>query len=132
MRGARGHAGRRYTSRVPALAPCDFPAECALRRRRAKYLHLTALTCTCLKLYLHFTRTHPRAGSMHKLGSQLESRGVVTDTREPDILRAAPVPLYNSYADVHAFAERLDAALSELATSAMTSANSSEKKRPRE
>lgn len=34
----------------------------------------------------------------------LEAAGVVCDFREPDILRAAPVPLYNSYVDAWRFA----------------------------
>jgi kynureninase len=34
----------------------------------------------------------------------LEDAGVVCDFREPNIIRAAPVPLYNSYADVWTFA----------------------------
>ena len=35
------------------------------------------------------------------------SRGVVTDWREPDVIRCAPVPLYNSYEDVYRLVERL-------------------------
>ncbi len=41
----------------------------------------------------------------------LSERGVVCDWRAPDILRAAPVPLYNSFQDVFRFAERLEQAL---------------------
>lgn len=42
---------------------------------------------------------------------RLESLGVVTDWREPDVIRAAPVPLYNSFGDVYEFVERLSQAL---------------------
>jgi kynureninase len=43
---------------------------------------------------------------------RLAAVGVVADWREPDILRVAPVPLYNSYADVFQFVQRFSAALS--------------------
>jgi kynureninase len=42
---------------------------------------------------------------------RLTQSGVVADWREPDILRVAPAPLYNSFADVAAFVNRLEQAL---------------------
>ena len=42
---------------------------------------------------------------------RLIEEGVICDWREPDILRVAPVPLYNSYQDVYQFAQRFRAML---------------------
>jgi kynureninase len=42
---------------------------------------------------------------------RLESAGVVADWREPDVLRLAPVPLYNTHADVFAVVSALESAL---------------------
>lgn len=41
----------------------------------------------------------------------LAAAGIVCDWREPDVLRVAPAPLYNGFADVFRFAEQLGAAL---------------------
>ncbi len=43
------------------------------------------------------------------LVEELKSKGIHCDFREPDILRVAPVPLYNSYNDVFLFAKELAA-----------------------
>ena len=37
----------------------------------------------------------------------ISERGVIADWREPDVIRVAPVPLYNSFSDVFRFAEIL-------------------------
>ena len=41
------------------------------------------------------------------LHEKLTEAGVVTDWREPDVIRCAPVPLYNSFTDVYKMVERL-------------------------
>uniref|UniRef100_K7GE71 Uncharacterized protein n=1 Tax=Pelodiscus sinensis TaxID=13735 RepID=K7GE71_PELSI len=42
---------------------------------------------------------------------ELEKRGIACDMREPNALRVAPVPLYNSFHDVHRFIEILGSAI---------------------
>lgn len=41
------------------------------------------------------------------LFEKITSHGVYVDWREPDVFRAAPTPLYNSFQDVYNFSERL-------------------------
>lgn len=41
----------------------------------------------------------------------LESSGVMTDWREPNVIRAAPVPLYNSFEEIFRFVESFEKSL---------------------
>ena len=45
--------------------------------------------------------------SDRRLFEAVTSRGVFADWREPDVIRVAPVPLYNSFSDVYKFVEIL-------------------------
>ncbi len=60
------------------------------------------------QLSLVVGRSHAAAKRCHDL---LDAAGVVGDWREPDVLRLAPTPLYNSYQDVSAAVEALSQAL---------------------
>jgi kynureninase len=42
---------------------------------------------------------------------RLEAAGVTCDWREPDVIRVAPVPLYNRFEEVYRFVEILRGAL---------------------
>ena len=42
---------------------------------------------------------------------RIEQAGVTCDWREPGVIRAAPTPLYNSFADVFRFVEILEKAI---------------------
>ena len=48
--------------------------------------------------------------SLHK---KLTEAGVISDWREPDVIRCAPVPLYNSFEDVYQMVEKLKQILNE-------------------
>lgn len=51
-------------------------------------------------------RTDKGAGK--SVFSRLEAHEVICDWREPDIIRVAPAPFYNSFTDVWTFVQRLD------------------------
>ena len=48
-----------------------------------------------------------------KLFDSISALGVVADWREPDVIRVAPVPLYNTFTDVFKFAEILKECMSQ-------------------
>lgn len=45
------------------------------------------------------------------LHEKLTQTGVISDWREPDVIRIAPTPLYNSFEDVYRFAQKLQSIL---------------------
>ena len=47
------------------------------------------------------------------LHDKLTKAGVISDWREPDVIRCAPVPLYNSFEDVYQLVEKLKTILNE-------------------
>lgn len=53
-------------------------------------------------------------GQGKELFDRLTEKGVIADWREPNVIRMAPVPMYNSYEDVYRFGLYLDEALTEL------------------
>jgi kynureninase len=55
-----------------------------------------------------FTTSGRSPREVHK---ELMNSGMVTDFREPDVIRAAPVPLYNSFHDVWRFVKSLQSVL---------------------
>lgn len=46
-----------------------------------------------------------------KLHDKLTQAGVISDWREPDVIRCAPVPLYNSFQDIYNLVEKLKAVI---------------------
>ena len=47
------------------------------------------------------------------LHNELTDAGIISDWREPDVIRCAPVPLYNSFEDIYNMVERLKLILNE-------------------
>lgn len=115
---------------APLLASLDIFAEAGMDRLREKSMKLTGyleylldeklkdemeiltprnpIERGCqLSLRVSGSRSHAR-----EIFAQLEANGVTADWREPDVIRVAPVPLYNRYADVYQFVEILKAVLS--------------------
>lgn len=54
-----------------------------------------------------------KPGLLHKVAQRLQDAGIICDKREPDVVRVAPVPLYNTFEEVYTFVEVFKSALSE-------------------
>ena len=53
-------------------------------------------------------------GSGKELFNKMTEQGVVADWREPNVIRVAPVPMYNSFTDVFNFGQIIEKSLEEL------------------
>ncbi len=116
-------------SSAPLLASLDIFQRAGLPRIREKSLALTGFLQQLIEtrlaglvdiitpakaaergcqLSLRIARPAAAAKRCHDL---LSAAGVVGDWREPDVLRLAPIPLYNSYSDVLAAVEALSDAV---------------------
>ena len=120
-------------SAAPLLASLAIFQEAGMAALRAKSLLLTGwLEVLIRKLEPQVQIITPQAAARRgcqlsiriagprsrgrRVFERLAARGIVCDWREPDTLRAAPVPLYNQFADVMRFTEQLQDALAEIAS----------------
>lgn len=107
-------------------ASMDIFSEAGMERLRAKSILLTGYAEFLLReknlpgVSIITPREEARRGAQlslrvsqkgREICDKLADDGILTDWREPDILRLAPVPLYNSYQDVFAFVQRFSSAL---------------------
>ncbi|MEE4162005.1 MAG: kynureninase [Woeseiaceae bacterium] len=119
-------------SLAPVLGSLDIFLRASIQALRAKSVRLTG--------YLDWLLTQRFAAEIRSItpaesrGAQLSlvvtadgiepravfdklvERNVTGDWREPDVIRVAPAPLYNSFVDVYEFVERLEAVFAELRT----------------
>ncbi|MEL7310527.1 MAG: kynureninase [Pseudomonadota bacterium] len=114
-------------SLAPLLASLDLFDDIGLAALRKKSIALTGYLRELIESHLS-GQVHiitPKSGQGAQLSLRikgegdfgrrvfeiLESLDVVCDWREPDVIRAAPAPLYNSFTDAWTFVQRLDRAL---------------------
>jgi kynureninase len=116
-------------SAAPLLASLELFERAGLEALQAKSRRLTAYLESLLdavgdaltiltprdpqargaQLSLRLNRPPREARRVHE---QLLHGGVMCDWREPDVIRVAPVPMYNTFTDIAAFVATLKAALS--------------------
>jgi kynureninase len=134
FRAERGAAGWQVSnppilSAAPLIASLKLFKQAGLARLHEKSQALTGFMESLLPAGLHLiTPREPKARgcqlSLRITGPSsrgkrvfdfLSAQGVVCDWREPDVIRVAPVPLYNTFEDVFRCAEVLSAALRQTA-----------------
>lgn len=117
---------------APLLASLELFEAAGFDRLQAKAKQLTAYM---YELVMHLAEKHKGAikvltpGDATQRGCQLSlvvpnigkdvfkeltAKGVIADWREPDVIRVAPVPLYNSFEDVYLFCKYLDESMIKL------------------
>jgi kynureninase len=116
-------------SAAPLLASLEIFQRAGMRRLREKSIALTGYLQRLIEMKLPGLVDSITPGAASERGCQLSlavkrspaaarrchdlltAAGVVADWREPDVLRVAPVPLYNSFSDVFAAVDALSRAV---------------------
>jgi kynureninase len=98
----------RLSAKSHALTACLEQAINERLGRRVEIITPAAPEARGAQLSVRLDLSRERAQRCHEL---LKQAGVIHDWREPDVLRLAPVPLYNSFEDVIGAAAALEAAL---------------------
>ncbi len=81
--------------------------------------HLLATRCPAVEIITPSDETHRgaqlslRVPGGRKIFDWLSDHSVIADWREPDVVRVAPVPLYNTFEEVFTFVSLLEEAVSE-------------------
>ncbi|KAJ5093334.1 Kynureninase 2 [Penicillium angulare] len=117
------------TTLLASLSVFDQTSMAELRQKSIKltaYLEFLLLKDTDEKtrLFEIITPSDPNArgaqlslllkpGLLHKVAERLQDAGIICDKREPGVVRAAPVPLYNTFSEVYTFVETFKGALAE-------------------
>jgi kynureninase len=116
-------------SAAPLLASLELFQQARIERLREKSNALSSfleLLLQPLELELITPRTPASRGCQlsiripgersrgRRVLDRLGELGVICDWREPDVIRVAPVPLYNRFAEVFTFSERLTQVLREI------------------
>lgn len=114
---------------APLIASLEVFARAGMSRLREKSLAMTAFLETQMRERLAGSltiltpaapaargcqvsiRLHRAATEARAVHAALTAAGHVCDWREPDVIRVAPVPLYNSFRDIADFVVALEAAL---------------------
>jgi kynureninase len=82
--------------------------EFLLKEKLAKYIHILTTADPAQRGCQLSLRLHKGRDTARQVFEKLEEAGVTSDWREPDVIRVAPVPLYNSFVDVFRFVEILE------------------------
>jgi kynureninase len=118
-------------SAAPLIASLELFQEAGIERLREKSIALTGFLERLLQPLASsvelITPREPQSRgcqlSIRILGERsrgkrvldrLTGLGVICDWREPDVIRVAPIPLYNRFAEVFSFSERLAQVLREI------------------
>lgn len=113
---------------TPLLASLKLFEQAGMQRLRQKGLNLTGYLEFVIRQVRQNTGVEMRVitpGNTAERGCQLSvtipggkkifdrltAEGVIADWREPDVIRMAPVPLYNSFGDIYRFAKILERSL---------------------